>query len=92
MKAGGSSGVVFAWDIRRPKQPILLSGDGIGNTPVNSIVESDVWEVHYDNYTHSSKMSNSSSSSSILPAMICSEDGILAVIEQGTYTSFILFR
>ncbi|KAL1548919.1 nuclear pore complex protein NUP43 [Salvia divinorum] len=80
--AGGSSGVVFAWDIRRPKQPVMLSGVGIGNAPAYSAVESDIWEVHYDNYTHSSKMS-SSSSSTILPAMICSEDGILAVIEQG---------
>lgn len=87
MKAGGSSGVVFAWDIRRPKQPIMLSGVGIGDAPANSIVESDIWEVHYDNYTHSSKMSHSSSST-ILPAMICSEDGILAAIEQGTLPLF----
>lgn len=82
MKAGGSSGVVFAWDIRWPKQPVILSGVGIGDTPPNPLVESDVWEVRYDNYTHSSKITNSSSSK-ILPAMICSEDGILAVIEQG---------
>ncbi|CAA0814689.1 Nuclear pore complex protein NUP43 [Striga hermonthica] len=82
--AGGSSGVVFAWDTRWPKQPVLLSGVGFSDTNANSIVESDVWEVQYDNYTHSSKIVNSSSSSSrILPAMICSEDGILAVIEQG---------
>ncbi|GER39504.1 WD-40 repeat family protein [Striga asiatica] len=82
--AGGSSGVVFAWDTRWPKQPVLLSGVGFSDTNANSIVESDIWEVQYDNYTHSSKIVNSSSSSSrILPAMICSEDGILAVIEQG---------
>ncbi|KAH6779356.1 hypothetical protein C2S52_010593 [Perilla frutescens var. hirtella] len=80
--AGGSSGVVFAWDIRSPKKPVMLSGVGIGDAPANSIVESDILEVHYDNYTHSSNMINSSSSR-ILPAMICSEDGILAVIEQG---------
>ncbi|KAL6520723.1 hypothetical protein OROMI_032283 [Orobanche minor] len=79
--AGGSSGVVFAWDIRWPKQPVMLSGDA----NAYSLVESDIWEVQYDNYTHSSNITNSSSSSSsrILPAMICSEDGILAVIEQG---------
>lgn len=80
--AGGSSGVVFAWDIRWPKQRIMLSGVGIGDATANSIVESDIWEVHYDNYTHSSNLTNSSSSK-ILPAMICSEDGILAVVEQG---------
>ncbi|KAI3444060.1 hypothetical protein Pfo_000725 [Paulownia fortunei] len=80
--AGGSSGTVFAWDIRWPKQAVILSGVGVGDAPANSLVESDIWEVQYDNYTHSSKIINSSSSR-ILPAMICSEDGILAVIEQG---------
>ncbi|KAK6136260.1 hypothetical protein DH2020_029991 [Rehmannia glutinosa] len=79
--AGGSSGIVVAWDIRWPKQPVMLSGVGAGDA-ANSLVESDIWEVQYDNYTHSSKIINSSSSR-VLPAMICSEDGILAVIEQG---------
>ncbi|GFQ01413.1 nuclear pore complex protein nup43 [Phtheirospermum japonicum] len=37
---GGSSGVVFAWDIRWPKQPVVLSGVATAN----SLVESDVWE------------------------------------------------
>ncbi|KAK4415157.1 Nuclear pore complex protein [Sesamum alatum] len=80
--AGGSSGTLFAWDIRWPKQPVILSGVGVGDAPANSLIESDIWEVQYDNYTHSSKIINSSSSR-ILPAMICSEDGILGVIEQG---------
>ncbi|EYU37142.1 hypothetical protein MIMGU_mgv11b0064491mg, partial [Erythranthe guttata] len=81
--AGGSYGTVFAWDTRWPKKPILLSGLGVNENPhANSLVESDIWEVQYDNYTHPSNI-NSSSSSKILPAMICSEDGILAVIEQG---------
>lgn len=84
MKAGGSSGVVFAWDIRSPKQPVMLSGVGIGDAPANSLVESDIWEVHYDNYTHSTNRMNSSASK-VLPAMICSEDGILAVVEQGIH-------
>lgn len=70
---------MFAWDIRWPKKPVLLSGVGVAD--VNSLVESDIWEVQYDNYTHTSNIN--SSSSRILPAMICSEDGILAVIEQG---------
>jgi nuclear pore complex protein Nup43 len=43
--------------------------------------ESEVWEVQYDYYTKS--LNSNISSSRILPAMICSEDGILAVIEQG---------
>lgn len=79
--AGGSSGTVFAWDRRWEKQPILLCGAKIAEDPVSSLSESDVWEVQYDNYTRSSNTHNMSSSR-ILPAMICSEDGILAVIEQ----------
>ncbi|XP_050214782.1 nuclear pore complex protein NUP43 [Mercurialis annua] len=78
--AGGSSGTVFAWDIRWPQQSIVLSGIGTNDT-TQSLSESDVWEVKYDCYTKSS--SSNISSSRILPAMICSEDGILAVIEQG---------
>ncbi|CAJ1944879.1 unnamed protein product [Sphenostylis stenocarpa] len=74
--AGGSLGSVFAWDLRWQQQPIILSG--AGNTMVQSISESEVWEVQYDRCIKSN-----ASSSRILPSMICSEDGILAVIEQG---------
>jgi len=79
-QAGGSLGTVFAWDLRWPQQPIMLSGAGAGagNTMVQSISESEVWEVQYDRCIKSN-----TSSTRILPSMICSEDGILAVIEQG---------
>ncbi|KAA8522831.1 hypothetical protein F0562_009254 [Nyssa sinensis] len=80
--AGGSSGTVFAWDIRWQQQPIILSGMATGGANAHSPSESEVWEVQYDNYMHSSNMGNVSSSR-ILPVMICSEDGILAVVEQG---------
>lgn len=73
--AGCSSGTVFAWDLRWQHQPIILSGVGSDEKLTHSPCESDVWKVQYDNYT--------SSSSRILPAMICSEDGILAVIDEG---------
>ncbi|CAL5374837.1 unnamed protein product [Camellia sinensis] len=52
---GGSSGTVFAWDLRWQQQPVVLSGVAAGNM----------------------------STSRVLPIMICSEDGILAVVEQG---------
>lgn len=78
--AGGSAGTVFAWDLRWQQKPIILSGTGT-DVQAHSLSESEVWEVQFDNYTHSSSMRNFSSSR-ILPAMICSEDGILAVIEQ----------
>uniref|UniRef100_A0A0D3DH33 GTD-binding domain-containing protein n=2 Tax=Brassica oleracea var. oleracea TaxID=109376 RepID=A0A0D3DH33_BRAOL len=76
--AGGSSGTVFAWDLRWPKQPIVLSGVGASEGINNPLSESEVWEVQYDSYTKSNI-----SSSRILPVMTCSEDGILGVIEQG---------
>ncbi|KAM5554109.1 nuclear pore complex protein NUP43 [Rosa sericea] len=78
--AGGSLGTVFAWDLRWPQQPLLLSGVGSGEASC-SPCESEVWEVQYDPYVKSSNVGNVSSR--ILPTMICSEDGILAVVEQG---------
>ncbi|CAA0397063.1 Nuclear pore complex protein NUP43 [Arabidopsis thaliana] len=76
--AGGSSGTVFAWDLRWPQQPIVLSGVGASENINNPLSESEVWEVQYDSYTKSNV-----SSSRILPVMTCSEDGILGIIEQG---------
>ncbi|RXH86266.1 hypothetical protein DVH24_017319 [Malus domestica] len=70
--AGGSLGTVFAWDLRWPQQPILLSGVGAGEA-THSPCESEVWEVQYDHYAKSSNVGNVSSR--ILPTMICSEDG-----------------
>ncbi|KAI7725455.1 hypothetical protein M8C21_025460 [Ambrosia artemisiifolia] len=79
--AGGSYGTVFAWDLRRPQQPIVLSGIDNGETAA-CISESDVWEVHYDTFMSASDHAKLSSKG-VLPAMICSEDGILAVLKQG---------
>lgn len=70
---------MFAWDLRLPKQPIVLSGVGASESLNNPLSESEVWEVQYDSYTKSNI-----SSSRILPVMTCSEDGILGIIEQGT--------
>ncbi|XP_037447597.1 nuclear pore complex protein NUP43-like [Triticum dicoccoides] len=77
---GGSSGTIFAWDLRCAQQPIPLSGVGLDET-VQPVCESEVWEVLFDNYTQSSDII-SSVSTRILPVMLCSEDGILAIVEQ----------
>lgn len=75
--AGGSSGSIFAWDLRWQQEPIILSGVGSGEAAAGSpLSESEVWEVQFDCYMHSSN-------TGILPVMMCSEDGILAVVEQG---------
>lgn len=79
--AGGSGGTVFAWDLRWQQQPIVLSGAGLGET-THPPSESEVWEVQFDSYMQSAN-SVSASSARILPIMMCSEDGILAVLEQG---------
>ncbi|CAM8959951.1 hypothetical protein QQ045_003062 [Rhodiola kirilowii] len=80
--AGGSSGVVFAWDLRRPKQPIILSQSGLNDNDSHVPCESEVWSVQYDSYFPSSR-GTTTSSAHVLPAMICSEDGFLTVIKQG---------
>ncbi|XP_047073368.1 nuclear pore complex protein NUP43-like [Lolium rigidum] len=77
---GGSSGAIFAWDLRWPQQPIPLSGVGLHET-AEPVCESEVWEVLFDNYTQSSDII-SAASTRILPVMMCSEDGILAIVEQ----------
>lgn len=79
--AGGSYGSVFAWDFRRPQQPILLSGIDTSKA-TSCISESDVWEVQYDTFMSPTNGVNISSER-VLPVMICSEDGFLAVIKQG---------
>ncbi|CAL5328304.1 unnamed protein product [Camellia sinensis] len=78
--AGGSSATVFAWDLLWQQQPIVLSGVAAGEFQSHSLSESEIWEVQYDSY--SSNIGNMSTSR-VLPVMICSEDGILAVVEQG---------
>lgn len=79
--AGGSSGTVFTWDLRWPQQPIVLSGVGSGEGQSHLISESEVWEVQFD--CHSQSNVTSMPSSRLLPVIMCSEDGILSLVEQG---------
>ncbi|OAY69897.1 Nuclear pore complex protein NUP43 [Ananas comosus] len=78
---GGSSGTLFAWDLRWQQWPILLSGVCLNGTD-QPVSESEVCKVQYDSYTQSSGIT-SALSTKILPVMVCSEDGILVVLEQG---------
>ncbi|KAL5699880.1 hypothetical protein ACHQM5_030713 [Ranunculus cassubicifolius] len=71
--AGGSLGNVFAWDLRRPGQPIVLSSGSGGSRAQMAACDGEVWEVQYDSY----KQSNSSR------VLTCSEDGVVALIQQG---------
>ncbi|KAL7224397.1 hypothetical protein ACSBR1_025786 [Camellia fascicularis] len=65
---GGSSGTVFAWDLRWQQQPVVLSGVAAGEFQSHSLSESEIWEVQYDSY--SSNIGNMSTSR-VLPIMIC---------------------
>ncbi|XP_030451828.1 nuclear pore complex protein NUP43 isoform X1 [Syzygium oleosum] len=76
--AGGSAGTIFAWDLRRQQQPIILSGVGMGEGVTSSVSESEIWEIQYDR-----SISPSNVGTRMLPVMICSEDGILAVVKEG---------
>ncbi|OVA10299.1 WD40 repeat [Macleaya cordata] len=87
--AGGSSGTIFAWDLRWQQQPIFLSGIGTQEGAVHSPSESEVWEVQYDCYMQSPNISNTSSAR-VLPVMMCSEDGVLASVEQGEELTEVL--
>ncbi|CAL5328307.1 unnamed protein product [Camellia sinensis] len=85
MAHGTTSGIVNSIYIHPSRkhtciQPIVLSGVAAGEFQSHSLSESEIWEVQYDSY--SSNIGNMSASR-VLPVMICSEDGILAVVEQG---------
>ncbi|KAJ4781031.1 Nucleoporin Nup43 [Rhynchospora pubera] len=72
---GGSSGAVYAWDLRWQQQAITLAGTGL-EAKSQPFSESEVWEVKYDAFTPQV------SSTKVLPVMMCSEDGFLAVLQQ----------
>ncbi|KAJ7541630.1 hypothetical protein O6H91_10G067700 [Diphasiastrum complanatum] len=81
---GGSAGSVLAWDLRWQQEPIQLVGDnarGKGNLLGAPPIESDVWEVKYDHFSPFSGHSADTGKAS--PVMVCSEDGVLAVLEDG---------
>ncbi|KAI5063214.1 hypothetical protein GOP47_0021761 [Adiantum capillus-veneris] len=79
---GGSDGTVLAWDLRWQKEPIQLCGssDLRGQPLGGTMAESDVWDVKFDSFSFSR---SSVLSSKIPPIMMCSEDGILGVVEAG---------
>lgn len=74
--------MVLAWDLRWQKEPMQLSGssDLKGQFIGDSMAESEIWEVKFDPFSLSG---TNATSSNISPIMICSEDGILGVVETG---------
>ncbi|CAM6102806.1 unnamed protein product [Calypogeia fissa] len=81
---GGSGGAVYAWDLRWQQEPVALAGPAApkGRYPTGGlIVESEVWEVKFDPLLQSA--AHSVESGKIPPVMICSEDGVLALLDGG---------
>ncbi|KAJ3693353.1 hypothetical protein LUZ60_008833 [Juncus effusus] len=69
---GGSAGTVFAWDLRYQNQAVELAGGSKSRV----LSRSEIWEVKYDHFAPLI------SSRNVLPVMVCSEDGFLAVLNQ----------
>lgn len=83
-KVGGSGGAVYAWDLRWQQEPIALAGPAASKSrhPMGGlIVESEVWEAKYDALLQSAGHGVESGKSP--PVMVCSEDGILALLDGG---------
>lgn len=81
LKVGASGGAVLAWDLRRQNELLTLAGRGLkGGSP---IAECEVWDVKLDPALQGGGQGESAK---IPPVLICSEDGILAIIEAGVYS------
>lgn len=81
MKVGGAGGTVLAWDLRRQNELLTLAGRGL-KTGAPPIAEGEVWNVKLD----PALQGGQGESAKIPPVLMCSEDGILAVIEAGVYS------
>lgn len=78
---GASGGAVLAWDLRRQNELLTLAGRGLKG--VSPIAEGEVWDVKLDPALQGGGQGESAK---IPPILICSEDGILAIIEAGVAT------
>ncbi|KAG0605921.1 hypothetical protein M758_9G098300 [Ceratodon purpureus] len=79
---GGSGGTVLAWDLRRQNELFTLAGKG-GKGGSSTIAEGEVWNVKLDPALQGGGQGESGK---IPPVLMCSEDGILAIIESGVAT------
>lgn len=79
MKVGGSAGTVLAWDLRRQNELLNLVGKG-GKGGSSTTAEGEIWNVKLDPALQGGGQGESGK---IPPVLMCSEDGILAIIESG---------
>ena len=86
MKVGGSGGTVLAWDLRRQNELCTLAGKGVKGGS-STIAEGEVWNVKLDPALQGGGQGESGK---IPPVLMCSEDGILAIIESGLYFPLII--
>lgn len=77
---GGSGGTVLAWDLRRQNELHSLAGRGC-KSGSSTGAEGEIWNVKLD----PALQVGQGESGKIPPVLMCSEDGILALIESGLY-------
>ncbi|XP_024377358.1 nuclear pore complex protein NUP43 isoform X1 [Physcomitrium patens] len=78
---GGSGGTVLAWDLRRQNELHSLAGRGC-KSGSSTGAEGEIWNVKLD----PALQVGQGESGKIPPVLMCSEDGILALIESGMTT------
>jgi nuclear pore complex protein Nup43 len=76
---------VLAWDLRRQNELCTLAGKG-GKGGSSTIADGEVWDVRLD----PALQGGQGESGKIPPVLMCSEDGILAIIESGLYPLLII--
>ena len=88
VKVGGSVGTVLAWDLRRQNE--LFSLAGTRGSKASSLLgpatvaEGEIWEVKLDPALQGG--GHGTESGKVPPVLMCSEDGILALLESGLYS------
>ena len=88
VKVGGSVGTVLAWDLRRQNE--LFSLAGTRGSKASSLLgpatvaEGEIWNVKLDPALQGG--GHGTESGKVPPVLMCSEDGILALLESGLYS------
>ncbi|CAM6041556.1 unnamed protein product [Sphagnum compactum] len=83
--AGGSAGSVVAWDMRRQQELIPLAGaiPSMGRSALEFpiVAEGEIWEVKFDPALYERGLMTEVGK--VPPVFVCSEDGILALLQGG---------
>lgn len=80
----------MVWDLRWQQEPIALAGPSAkGQASGGLVSESEVWQVKYDTWSPLAA-GRGTESGKLPPVMMCSEDGVLAVLDGGKHSAWFL--